>query len=211
MSRSPTPRRHHHLKRETIARAALELIDLEGPAAFSMRKLAAALRVRANNLYPYIADKESLLRDIVALLVSEIDVDQQPAAGWEQCVISVGASLGEMALRHPRAFPLFALASNDDPALIHYERRLGHLFVAAGLPEDLLPRLTSMLDAYATGYLLLATQARTDSADDFDPGFDADEAGASLAAGVPDDLHEYEEGTRAIIAGFKIRNGLAAD
>ena len=136
MSRSPTPRRHHHLGRESIARAALELIDRDGLPGLSMHKLAAELRVRATNLYPYVTDKESLLSDVLELLLSEVEVSERPGVGWEECAIAVGASLRAMALRHPHAFPLVALASDDDPAMISYSRRVDRLFVAAGLPRS---------------------------------------------------------------------------
>lgn len=174
-----------------------------------MRKLAAALHVGATNLYPYVTDKESLLHDVLALLLSEVDLSERPGVGWEECVVSVGASLREMALRHPHAFPLVALAPYDDPALVSYARRVERLFAAAGLPEELLPRLASMLDPYATGYLLVATQVLSRSDDNPGDGFDADDLGARRADGVTGGPQEYEEGTRAIIAGFKIRNGLS--
>jgi AcrR family transcriptional regulator len=209
MPRTAKPRRHLHLNRESIARAALELVDREGLPALSMRRVAAAMGVRAMNLYPYLPDKEGLVRDVVALLLSEVDLSERPGVGWEDCVLSVGASLREMALRHPHAFPLVALARYDDPALVSYARRVERLFAAAGLPEELLPRLASMLDPYATGYLLIATQVLSRSDDDPGGGLDADDLRARRADGVTGDLQEYEEGTRTIIAGFKIRNGLS--
>jgi TetR/AcrR family tetracycline transcriptional repressor len=208
MSRSATPRRHHHLNREAIARAALDLVDLEGVEALSMRKLAAALHVRATNLYPYVADKESILCDVVALLLSEIDLSERPGVGWEELVISVGASLREMAMRHPRAFPLVALARYDEWPLIDYTLRVERLLLSAGLPKELQARLASMLDAYATGYLLLATQVLTRSTLDSEVGFAGQPAGPSRAVGVTNTPQEYEEGTRTIIAGFKQRNGI---
>ena len=208
MSRNPTPRRHHHLGRESIARAALELIDRDGLARLSMHRLAAELHVRATNLYPYVTDKESLLHDVLELLLAEVDLSERPGVGWEECVLAVGVSLREMALRHPHAFPLVALASYDDPALVSYSRRVERLFVAAGLPEELLPRLATMLDPYSTGYLLVATQVLSNSSDGRKDAFGPDQDRLERAAGLTGELQEYVEGTRAIIAGFKVRNGI---
>jgi AcrR family transcriptional regulator len=208
MSRNPTPRRHHHLRRESIARAALELIDREGLASLSMHRLAADLHVRATNLYPYVADKEGLLHDVLELLLAEVDLSERPGVGWEDCVIAVGVSLREMALRHPHAFPLVGLASYYDPALVGYSRRVERLFVSAGLAEELLPRLVTMLDPYATGYLLVATQVLAKSSDGCKDAFGPDQDRLERAAGLTGELQEYVEGTLAIIAGFKIRSGI---
>jgi AcrR family transcriptional regulator len=201
ISRTPKARRHHHLTRENISRSALELIDRDGLDGLSMRRLAAILHVRATNLYPYVADKENLLRSVLELLLSEIELPDPAGLSWEDCVVSVGASLRETALRHPRAFPLLALAPYDDPALIAYAGRVERVFVAAGLPEELLPRLASLLDAHAVGYLLLETQVLAGSES-------VDSSGASLprAAGVVGGAQEHEEAMKTIIAGFKVRN-----
>ena len=128
MSSNATPRRHHHLNREGIARAALELIDRDGLAGLSMRKLAATLHVGATNLYPYVPGREELLLEVIALLLSEVDLSERPGLGWEECVVSVGASLRGMAMRHPHAFPLVASARYDEWPLIDYSRRVEHLF-----------------------------------------------------------------------------------
>jgi len=184
------------------------LIDRDGLAGLSMHKLAAELNVRATNLYPYVTDKESLLSDVLGLLLSEVDLSERPGLGWEDCVVAVGASLREMALRHPHAFPLVALASDDDPALISYSGRVSRLFVAAGLPEECLTSLERLLDAHATGYLLLETRilARLalGPADDLPSGETESQRALADVAGA----HDQEEAVRTIIAGFKIRNGL---
>jgi AcrR family transcriptional regulator len=208
MSSNATPRRHHHLNREGIARAALELIDRDGLAGLSMRRLAATLHVGATNLYPYVPGREELLRDVIALLLSEVDLSERPGLGWEECVVSVGASLRGMAMRHPHAFPLVASARYDEWPLIDYSRRVEHLFLSAGLPEQFLPPLASLLDAHATGYLLLATQVLTHPAADPVAGFAGGPVGPPRAAGVTNTPQEFEEGTRTIIAGFKQRNGI---
>ena len=206
ISRDPIPRRHHHLTRESIARTALQLIDQDGLAALSMRRLAAALRVRATNLYPYVADKESLLHDVLDLLLSEVELPEPAGQTWEDCVVSVGVSLRAMALRHPRAFLLVAYAPYDDPAVVDYSRRVERVFAAAGLPERLLPRLASLLDAHAVGYLLLETQVLAESGGEPRDGATPGGASPRRAAGVVGGPEEHEEAMRTIIAGFKMRN-----
>jgi AcrR family transcriptional regulator len=208
MSSTPQPRRHHHLNREAIARAALDLVDREGVDALSMRKLAAALHVKATNLYAYVGDKESVLRDVVALLLSEIDLSEKPEVGWEELAISIGASIREMAMRHPRAFPLVAGARYDEWPETEHARRAERVFLSAGLPEELMAQLAVTLDAYATGYLLIATQVLTSATHQPEVGFPGKPARPPLAGEVTNTPEQYEEGARMIIAGFKLRNGI---
>ncbi|MDH6118584.1 TetR/AcrR family transcriptional regulator [Kitasatospora sp. GAS204B] len=49
------------LSRERIVRATVELLDADGVAAFSMRRLAAELEVTAMSLYWYVDTKDDLL------------------------------------------------------------------------------------------------------------------------------------------------------
>ena len=57
--------------RESIARAALDLVDREGLDALSMRRLAAELEMGTMTLYGYFRTKEELLEAVV-----------EEAAGW---------------------------------------------------------------------------------------------------------------------------------
>jgi len=206
MSRTPTPRRHHHLSRESIAQAALELIDSDGLHGLTMRNLAARLGVRATNLYPYVPDKDSLLCEVVALLLSEVDLSERPGVGWEECAVSVGLSVREMAMRHPQAFSLVALTPYDEWPFREHSQRVARLFSSVGLPEHQWRELASALDAYSTGYLLIATQVIANSSSPTEDDIDREPGSTKRAAGVTNTLGEYEEGIRMLITGFAARH-----
>jgi AcrR family transcriptional regulator len=205
------PRRHHHLNQESIARAALDLVDREGAAALTVRQLAKDLNVGPTNLYTHYPDKDAIVLAVVALLLAEVELPAQPEMSWEECAHAIGDSLRAMALRHPRAFPLVAGAAFHDWPLVQYGRRVDRLLLDHGAPEQLLPRLASVLDSFATGFLLLETQAMTSARNDrWDP-FGDDPTAPPLAAftvASPDDA--FEEGYRSIIAGFKLIHGLTS-
>jgi AcrR family transcriptional regulator len=203
------PRRHHHLSHESIARAALDLVDREGKDALTIRGLAKVLNVGPTNLYTYYRDREEIVLGVLALLHAEIDLPDEPDLSWEDCALAIGKSLRAMALRHPRAFPLVAGAAFDDWPLIEYGRRVDALLLRHGAPEALLPRLASMLDSFGTGFLLLETQAITKKPDrSWNPftGPKAEQAAAAFT--VTDSEAAFEEGSRCIIAGFKVLHGL---
>ena len=70
MSKDPRGNRHPHLNRDSIARAALALVDRDGSEALSLRKVAGELGVGTMTLYHYVPSREALVADIVALLVA---------------------------------------------------------------------------------------------------------------------------------------------
>mgnify|MGYP002143534774 CR=1 FL=1 len=61
------------LSRDRIRDAALALIDSDGLAGLSMRKLAAELGVQAASLYKHYATKDGVLDDIVHTVISGVD------------------------------------------------------------------------------------------------------------------------------------------
>jgi len=155
MSRPGRPKVHEHLSREAIAQAALALIDGRGAEALTLRAIAGELGVGTTSLYHYVADRETIVGDIVGLLLAEVDTTQVPGETWDQSVRRVGRSLREMALRHPKAFPLVALASVDDPLVQDYAARIERLHSFHGIPDSTFRRMWSVLDAFLAGFLLL--------------------------------------------------------
>ena len=60
------------LSREKVLAAALALVDREGIAALSMRKLGTELGVEAMTLYYYVPNKDAVLDGLVNLVVARI-------------------------------------------------------------------------------------------------------------------------------------------
>jgi AcrR family transcriptional regulator len=190
------PRRHYHLSRESIARAALDLVDQEGADALTLRRLADSLSVGVMNLYTYVEDKDSVVRDIVALLLAEVEVPADSDMTWEEAVIAVARSLRAMALRHPHAFIFVVLARYDEPPVVRYARRLDRTFVRLGFPRELLPKLANVLDAYTTGFLLAEAQHVALSAGDAGDPFDDDPEASALMRSRVDMNAAFEEGAK---------------
>ncbi|HEY6105311.1 MAG TPA: TetR/AcrR family transcriptional regulator C-terminal domain-containing protein [Anaeromyxobacteraceae bacterium] len=87
--RDPRARRRRPLDREQVVRASLLLLDEVGLDAFTMRRLAERLGVKAASLYRHVRDKEELL----VLLADEI-CGAIPTAvldgPWEERLLAMG-------------------------------------------------------------------------------------------------------------------------
>jgi AcrR family transcriptional regulator len=85
------------LSRERIVQAAIRLADVDGLAAVSLRKVAAALEVGPMRLYGYLDTKDELLDLMVDAVYAEI----RPAGdGWREVLRSLAETTRQTVHRH---------------------------------------------------------------------------------------------------------------
>lgn len=73
------------LDRDRITAATVRLLDAEGLAKFSMRRLAAELNVTAMSLYWYVDTKDDLLELALDSVYSEFDPRRRTGPGRPGC------------------------------------------------------------------------------------------------------------------------------
>lgn len=95
------------LSRDRIRDAALEIIDEDGLAGLTMRRLAAALDVQAASLYTHFPTKEDVVDAVANRVVSTVDTSGF-REGWREGLQSWGRSYRAALLAHPHAVPLIA-------------------------------------------------------------------------------------------------------
>jgi AcrR family transcriptional regulator len=159
MSRSGRPRVHTHLSRKRIAQAGLEIVDRDGLEALSLRAVATALGVGTMTLYAHTPDRRTLERDIVGLLLHEVDVRTSPGESWDQSIRRVAFSLREMTLRHPRAFTLVASSPVFESPVLEYATRIRALHALQGIDQEQFVAMWSVCDAFLTGFMVMLAQA----------------------------------------------------
>jgi TetR/AcrR family tetracycline transcriptional repressor len=72
------------LSRDTVARAAIELVDAEGLDALTVRRLATGLGVTPMALYWHFKDKDALLDGVAEQLLSEVVLpDEDDSVAWD--------------------------------------------------------------------------------------------------------------------------------
>lgn len=137
------------LSSEGILRAGLEIIDGEGLAALSMRRLAEQLGVRAASLYNHVATKDELLHDIADAVMGSVDVsgfDTDWPTGLRTWARSYRAALAA----HPNLVPFIASGpARRETALQRADAVHGGL-TRAGWPQ----RYATMIGA-STKYLVV--------------------------------------------------------
>ncbi|KJK55962.1 TetR/AcrR family transcriptional regulator C-terminal domain-containing protein [Saccharothrix sp. ST-888] len=215
------------LSREIIARAALDVVDENGPDGLTMRALADRLGVKAASLYNHVTGKDELLDSLAELVNAEIDLTPlaaqsgggEPGSGepggaepdWRTGVAQYARGYRAAFVRHPNTIALFARRRVEAARqLLGYDALLAALGRAGLAPAD------AAEAAAALDYLVLGSALETFSAgfgrpaDEYRPGYPALAGALEAAAARGPGLDErgFELALRLLLDGLTARIAL---
>ena len=200
------------LTRERVLAAALAIVDRDGLDGLSMRKVARALGAGAMSLYHHVADKETLLDELVDLVFAEISLPPDDA-DWRAAMRQRMRSAEDVLRRHPWAIALMESRARPGPANLRQREAMLALLRRAGFSVVAATHAQWVLDSYLYGYALqLATlpfegaEGLAEMADEvFLPQLDADahpyltEAAHALTAAGYDPALEFDVGLEVVL------------
>ena len=101
------------LDRARVVEAALELIDREGLAGFSLRRLAAGLGVYPTAVYWHLGRRNEILAAVVDRVLADVG-KARAADSWEEALRRICFAYRAALQRHPNVAPLLGadLTSN---------------------------------------------------------------------------------------------------
>ncbi|MEU1289316.1 TetR/AcrR family transcriptional regulator [Kitasatospora sp. NPDC005856] len=115
MAEQDAPEKRGRLSRPLVLGAAVALVDREGLAALTMRRLAAELGVESMALYRYTPGKEALVDGLVEAYFDEINARLRAGAergshpdGWRAELRRIAKAFAATAHAHPEILPLVA-------------------------------------------------------------------------------------------------------
>ena len=150
------------LSREQIVRAAIELLDAEGPSGLSMRRLGTKLGPGATSLYWHVANKDELLELAVDEVLGEIYVPEVGDAPWRVSVSTFANGVRAALLRHPWVIALLGTKPTLGPNALRLGDRLIALLTDAGFTGWAMSHVSALLHGHAIGSA--TTQAAATSA-----------------------------------------------
>ena len=86
---------------EAIVETALGIVEREGYAALTMRRVASALGTGPASLYAHVVNKEDLDDLLIGRLCSEIDLPEPDPRAWREQITAVCAQIRDQYLRYP--------------------------------------------------------------------------------------------------------------
>ncbi|MGI5152789.1 TetR/AcrR family transcriptional regulator [Plantactinospora sp. CA-294935] len=139
------------LSREQIVRAAIELLDAEGLAGLSMRRLGTRLGSGTTSVYWYVTNKDELLELAVDEVMGEVYVPEVGDTSWRIGASVLTAGTREMLLRHPWVIGMLGVRPNYGPNAMRIGDRTVALLSAAGFSGLELSHASALLTSYAIG------------------------------------------------------------
>lgn len=192
------------LSRAAITNAAIDFIELHGIEKLSMRVLATELGCGTMSLYSHVRNRDDLNSAIVQELLERsgiLDITDADYPGWRERVTASLLAYKALAAAYPASFELLALAPYEAaPVAGHLERLVGALS-SEGLPRERAYEILGLLDAYATGFLIVWTKSQSRQP--------ATSTIATPHLSSQRDLDVFDRGLHTILTGIE-RTGLSA-
>ncbi|MEI5099042.1 TetR/AcrR family transcriptional regulator [Streptomyces sp. PmtG] len=123
------------LDRDRITEATVRLLDAEGLARFSMRRLAAELDVTAMSVYWYVDTKDDLLEFALDAVCAEVGLpDTTDPSAWRAQLRDLATAYRGLLVRHPWVSPLVGRFLNIGPNWLAYSLAVQQAVRNSGLP-----------------------------------------------------------------------------
>jgi AcrR family transcriptional regulator len=149
----PSAKPRVRLSRDRVLRVAVQIADKNGIESLTMRNLAQRLGVEAMTLYHYVANKDDILKDIVDLVVSEIEAPSE-GGDWRAALRRSAISAHQVLLRHPWACSLMMSPARIGPARLRYMESLLGRLREAGFSAEMTHHAYHALDSHILGFTM---------------------------------------------------------
>ncbi|MDN0199445.1 TetR/AcrR family transcriptional regulator [Streptomyces sp. S.PNR 29] len=141
------------LDRERITEVTVRLLDAEGLAKFSMRRLAAELNVTAMSVYWYVDTKDDLLELALDAVGGELRLpDPEADEDWRDQLRMLAREYRALLVRHPWLSPLAGRFLNIGPKSLAFSRVVQQVIRKTGLPVHGLTGAISAVFQFVYGY-----------------------------------------------------------
>ncbi|WP_256370586.1 TetR/AcrR family transcriptional regulator [Thalassococcus sp. S3] len=118
-----------------MVKAGLNLMESEGPDAFSVRKLATTLGCDPMAVLYHFKSKTGLERAMADAINAEIAA-VDPNASWRNRLTALAFQYRELALKYPRTFPLLMRFWITGPADYRHAEMIYQALADAGLGDE---------------------------------------------------------------------------
>jgi AcrR family transcriptional regulator len=139
------------LSRSRIIECATEIIDQEGLAALSTRRLATKLSVQAPSLYNHFATKEAILDAVGDAIVAEVDLSMLGRDPWPDGLRAWARGYRAALVAHPNIVPFLARGPGRRPAQLRLADAVYGALVQAGWPPAHATRIGALMRYLVAG------------------------------------------------------------
>jgi AcrR family transcriptional regulator len=145
------------LSRDRIVDTASALVDAEGLAAVSTRRLAAELGVSGPSLYNHFRTKDEILDAVADAVSAKVDLsmfEEDDARDWRTALRDWAASYRAALADHPNIVPVLAQGPGRRPAGLKVADAVFGAMVRAGWPPAQATYIGALMRYFVTGSAL---------------------------------------------------------
>lgn len=145
------------LSRDRIVEKAGELVDAEGLAALSTRRLAAELGVSGPSLYNHFRTKDEILDAVADAVSAKIDLSMfapDDPRDWRTALHDWALSYRAALADHPHIVPVLAQGPGRRPAGLKVADAVFGAMVRAGWPPAQATHIGALMRYFVTGSAL---------------------------------------------------------
>ncbi|WP_211282213.1 TetR/AcrR family transcriptional regulator C-terminal domain-containing protein [Diaminobutyricimonas aerilata] len=172
------------LSRERIVEACVALLDREGAAALTMRKVAAELDVHATSLYWHVERREDLVDLAVDAIFAGAAVAPAPHGPWTEAVRSAATAMYTALAAHPWAASFAGSRPLVGPNALELSRRILRGLESTGADVRQRAVAATAISNLVLGAAVTAASARALGLDR-DTALTREVVAAATGAGVP--------------------------
>ncbi|MES5819074.1 TetR/AcrR family transcriptional regulator [Streptomyces sp. RG80] len=141
------------LDRDRITATTVRLLDAEGLAKFSMRRLAAELNVTAMSVYWYVDTKDELLELALDSVCGELTLPEPESdEDWRDQLRTLARGYRTLLVRHPWVSPLSGTFLNIGPNYLEFAQVIHRVIRRTGLPAHGLAAAISAVFQFVYGF-----------------------------------------------------------
>ena len=149
------------LSRERVCQEALALVDEEGLAALSMRRLGARLGVEAMSLYRHVHDKADLLDALHAAVLGALEPEGSGGRrDWRSLLGGLARALRSALLKHPHVLPLFTRRPVRAPEALATVERVAMAMQQAGFRPSETEQAIYVVGMFTIGHAIFDSNDR---------------------------------------------------
>ena len=149
-------------RRDEVLEAAIEMLDEVGIDAFTTRKLAARLEVRASALYRHYPSKQALLDAMVERIIGGSGEQFPTDLPWDDTLRAAAIGAREAMLAHRDGARLIATFHNPGDKAVESFRTMIARVIAAGVDSELAAAAVDTVFGYVNGFTIEEQARKTD-------------------------------------------------
>ncbi|MFJ9864830.1 TetR/AcrR family transcriptional regulator [Streptomyces sp. NPDC101165] len=194
------------LSTDRIVETARELVDAEGLAAVSTRRLAAELGVSGPSLYNHFRTKDEILEAVADSVSGLVDLSMfENVRDWRTALHDWAISYRAALRDHPNIVPVLARGPGRRPAALRLADAVYGAMVAAGWPPSQATSIGALMRYFIMGSALGSFAGGfVDDASAYDPADYPHLGQAHLLAEQQEKIDEraFETGLSALLDGL---------